>query len=774
MLPACSSDPSTPPQTHSNPGRTRSRTFRNIENLSVKDSSPRKKKLIKIIHNREDHLRKIKKLCKNRANDIKALTNLSDSKVVQNLFQGMSSVTSNFLISQIRNFKVKGSKGRRWTLDDKILALCIFKRSPRCYNLLRKFVALPNKTTILSLLKRVPFQVGINEHIFKNINDSLAQGIDRSCALLYDEMDIQENVQHDEGEDMIFGFEDFGGGVKSGRTMKPANKALVFMLVGLSHNWKQPVAFYFSSNGCNSTTLKECLFEVLYAAKHYAKVDVVTTICDMGVSNVKCLKELGVTIEKPSFSFENEQVFAMYDPPHLLKCFYSLFRKHNVLIPITSSDGSQSIMEARFSDIVRAHEIDKNNPLIFRSMHKIKETHLKPIMRYAMKVSVAAQMFSHTVGAFLYSLISSGVVESRVIATATFVKEVDTLFDSFNGRTNRAPEGKDLRCAVTDESLHLNYWAEAYEKVKSWTFKRLTKNGAIKTSKPPSQIGWLTSLNAIRGVWNHLKNKGCSLLRPRSLNQDPLENLFGAIRYGCGSNDNPTVKQFIGSFKTQILNGLANKAFATNCEEDENVLLTNLKQFLNVDGEGGEPKEQEIIIESPEDSVSEATSDDIAAAVSSGSPDVFSVAYVAGFIMKGIKKKINCKLCNVKLASESFELHNIYIYNKEWSEKKNSLLYPSENFTVAVGKGIVALETLLDKCASNRKILLTCQNELKNKIDFEWLLCSKHKNNIRSITIKSICKIGIPWWCKRKNQKIKEIRKEKRANKRKVKKFHHE
>lgn len=65
------------------------------------------------------------------------------------------------------------------------------------------------------------------------------------------------------------------------------------MLIGLSQKWKEPVAFYFSQNGCNSVMLKKCMFDVLNASQMYAGVDVVTTICDMGVSNVKCLKELG-------------------------------------------------------------------------------------------------------------------------------------------------------------------------------------------------------------------------------------------------------------------------------------------------------------------------------------------------------------------------------------------------------------------------------------------------------------------------------------------------
>lgn len=73
------------------------------------------------------------------------------------------------------------------------------------------------------------------------------------------------------------------------------------------------------------------------------------------------------------------------------------------------------------------------------------------------------------------------------------------------------------------------------------------------------------------------------MLRTRALNQDALENLFGAIRNGCGCNDNPTAVQFVASLKTQILNGLTNQGLAgSNCQEDNNFLLSNLLSFVDV------------------------------------------------------------------------------------------------------------------------------------------------------------------------------------------------
>jgi hypothetical protein len=42
-----------------------------------------------------------------------------------------------------------------------------------------------------------------------------------------------------------------------------------------------------------------------------------------------------------------------------------------------------------------------------------------------------------------------------------------------------------------------------------------------------------------------------------NLNQDALENTFGAIHLHCGSNNNQSIEQFVGALRTVIINGLA-------------------------------------------------------------------------------------------------------------------------------------------------------------------------------------------------------------------------
>jgi hypothetical protein len=113
---------------------------------------------------------------------------------------------------------------------------------------------------------------------------------------------------------LIEGFEDRG---KHGRTHHLANHALVFMLRGLRKKWKQPVAYYLIHGSTNGLLLATFLEDVLDAC-HDAGLEVVATVCDMAANNVSALKKLGVTEKRPFFSRNNQEIAAIFDPPHLL------------------------------------------------------------------------------------------------------------------------------------------------------------------------------------------------------------------------------------------------------------------------------------------------------------------------------------------------------------------------------------------------------------------------------------------------------------------------
>jgi hypothetical protein len=55
-------------------------------------------------------------------------------------------------------------------------------------------------------------------------------------------------------------------------------------------------------------------------ARHNSGLVFVATVCDMGATSVKALKQLDVSEKPPSFRFQNKEIATIFYPPHLLKC----------------------------------------------------------------------------------------------------------------------------------------------------------------------------------------------------------------------------------------------------------------------------------------------------------------------------------------------------------------------------------------------------------------------------------------------------------------------
>jgi len=150
--------------------------------------------------------------------------------------------------------------------------------------------------------------------------------------------------------------------------------------------------------------LVQFLKEVLDAC-HNVGLHVVATVCDMGTNNVKAMKLLGSTGEKPFFQFQSQEIATIYDPPHLLNCTRNLFRKYDVQFK-SEHVGSQLPVIAKCGHIKKIYEQDKL--FVIRRLVKLTDDHLAPVSWCAMKVSLAAQVMSHTVAAALYTEASCG------------------------------------------------------------------------------------------------------------------------------------------------------------------------------------------------------------------------------------------------------------------------------------------------------------------------------------------------------------------------------
>lgn len=79
---------------------------------------------------------------------------------------------------------------------------------------------------------------------------------------------------------------------------------------------------------------------------------------------------------------------------------------------------------------------------------------------------------------------------------------MDQVFDSVNGSTYEADHGKQLRCAVKENSCHVPFWKDSISVFKS-IFFITTKGERV----PPSVKNWVKTLRGFICMWEMLKKK---------------------------------------------------------------------------------------------------------------------------------------------------------------------------------------------------------------------------------------------------------------------------
>lgn len=161
------------------------------------------------------------------------------------------------------------------------------------------------------------------------------------------------------------------------------------------------------------------------------------------------------------------------------------------------------------------------------------------------------------------------------------------------------------------------------------------------------------------------------------LNQDCLENLFGNFRQQNGNNQNPTLIQFIWSFKKVFFINYFKHSDEANCIDDLDLILTKIGDTI--------PCNSKILF--PEKtpfkfcSLSVGTVDYRDLNV----PPRNAFTYVYGYLISKCLQKHTCDVC-LNFAKTQDKLDNSFLFNyfKSYSNKEKTtfgnLLMPPDTF----------------------------------------------------------------------------------------------
>ncbi|XP_031333106.1 uncharacterized protein LOC116163356 [Photinus pyralis] len=206
-----------------------------------------------------------------------------------------------------------------WNKNEKEFAIWLYYSSPSTYRgFLQKGFKLPSLATIKRWIGASVFKPGFTKQFFHQLQlkAQTFDSIEKKCVLCLDEMSIMSIIEYSKSLDCIEGYEDLG--LPFGRRNKRAKKAMVFMLRGLHSKWKLPIAYFLSHTGPNSKELTTLIQDAIIKIKSCG-LQLKAIICDQATTNVSTFKQLLVSKEKPYFFFEGQQIYVVYDVPHLIK-----------------------------------------------------------------------------------------------------------------------------------------------------------------------------------------------------------------------------------------------------------------------------------------------------------------------------------------------------------------------------------------------------------------------------------------------------------------------
>ena len=139
-------------------------------------------------------------------------------------------------------------------------------------------------------------------------------------------MFFKSNVFYDTNCDKLFALEDVG----TKRNSSLATSASVVMARRVFSMWKQPIAFYFVNNSCDSLTLQEIIASV---KGHIEKIglNVIGIVSNMQSNFLKLASLLGVCQQRRYFTLNEYQYFYLSDlRPHLLKATHNNLSKYDI------------------------------------------------------------------------------------------------------------------------------------------------------------------------------------------------------------------------------------------------------------------------------------------------------------------------------------------------------------------------------------------------------------------------------------------------------------
>lgn len=459
-----------------------------------------------------------------------------------------------FTRGQIKKLLHRKKTKIRWNSDDIASAIALKSVSPAGYRYLKKrSFPLPGLSTLRKRAAKIKMNPGILTEVLsvmetKGKEEPLPNKI---CALSFDEIHISQRIEIERKEEKRVG---------------PHKTVQLGMVRGLFKNWKQPIFYEYDKPLTKEIVLET--IEKLYDAGYI----VVSLTSDMAKSNTSVWSSLNIGHDKNCYFAHPKdpdlKVFVFADPPHLLKLI------RNNLIDFGFHYEDKTLTKDCIEEILKLNNIDLRIP------HKLDRKHLDASGTERQKVSLAAQLFSHTTAqAIEWFGRNDFLTCENWSECADFFELVDKWFDVFNSKykNNKTACSSAYGINLQEQNQVLFDMSRYMETIRVGTHKGLL----------PFQKGILLNNRSLPELFSYLQEKYSSeefhiqYLLTNRLNQDGIENFFSYIRRMGAGHDKPCALQFRYRLKWYILGKHCADMFieSANTEDDNASVLTDAVDY---------------------------------------------------------------------------------------------------------------------------------------------------------------------------------------------------
>ncbi|RVE40074.1 hypothetical protein evm_015276, partial [Chilo suppressalis] len=604
-------------------------------------STPRKRKLQKIIIDKEYVL-----------NDLQEKFSLQDEDifVLKNINVKVQELTNRLIAKNTGG----GPSKQKYSPALRSFALTLDYYSPKAYEYVRKTfdTCLPDRRTLRKWYQNMGGDPGFTSESIEALKIKVKSTKHPIIAALsLDEMAIRRRIEWDGKK--ILGHVDIGSGIE-GDHVGIAKEALVFLVTGINCNFKVPVG-YFLVDGINGRQRADLIMQCLELIAETG-IQIISLTFDGCAANMAMVQCLNCSIKDKKYYFPhpstNNPVVVVLDPSHMIKLIRNAFQCYNTFL-----DKDGNTIEWRFLEELNNLQMKEN----FHLANKLRYHHVN-FQNNKMKVKLATQLFSLSVADAIDfcrdQLNLPSFYNSQ--STSFFLRVINNMFDIFNSRNTYEYEFKKA-LTEANAAMLLNY----LDMATSYLSELRTEEGTllIKSLRKTGFIGFIGCAAAVKHFYETLIRPGVLIFMPfYKVSQDHLEMLFGNIRSHGGGNNNPTARQFKAAYK-KLLVHIELKALDTgNCTALEHISILNCASSpvarIN-------RSIRRIAVEENDDDDNN-NEEDINAFFNNISD--FSnqiISHISGYIAHILIKKIDCDICIGALLSNSINEDHKFIVAKD-------------------------------------------------------------------------------------------------------------